>query len=103
VGNAWAGFGAAFGPVIILSLYWKRMTLAGAISGMLVGATTVLVWVYAPITINGESLGSHMYEIVPGFILCTLTILLVSRFTEEPKGMVIEQFDEMSRQINQEK
>jgi len=103
VGNAWAGFGAAFGPVIILSLYWKRMTLAGAISGMLVGATTVLVWIYAPITINGESLGSHMYEIVPGFILCTLTILLVSHFTEEPKGVVIEQFDEMSRQVNQAK
>ena len=103
VGNAWAGFGAAFGPVIILSLYWKRMTLAGAISGMLMGATTVLVWIYAPITINGGSLSSHMYEIVPGFILCTLTILLVSRFTAEPKGVVIEQFDEMSRQINQAK
>ena len=103
VGNAWAGFGAAFGPVIILSLYWKRMTLAGAISGMLVGATTVLIWIYGPITINGDSLSSHMYEIVPGFILCTLTILLVSRFTEEPKGVVIEQFDEMSRQINQAK
>jgi len=103
VGNAWAGFGAAFGPVIILSLYWKRMTLKGAISGILVGATTVLVWIYAPLTINGESLSSHMYEIVPGFILCTLTILLVSYFTEEPKGVVIEQFDEMSRQINQAK
>ena len=103
VGNAWAGFGAAFGPVIILSLYWKRMTLKGAISGMLVGATTVLVWIYAPFTINGESLSSHMYEIVPGFILCTLTILLVSYFTAEPKGVVIEQFDEMNRQINQVK
>jgi len=100
VGNAWAGFGAAFGPVIILSLYWKRMTLAGAISGMLVGATTVLVWIYVPITINGESLNSLMYEIVPGFILCTLTILLVSRFTAEPKGIVIEQFDEMTRHMN---
>lgn len=103
VGNAWAGFGAAFGPVIILSLYWKRMTLKGAISGILVGATTVLVWIYAPLTINGESLSSHMYEIVPGFILCTLTILLVSYFTEEPKGVVIEQFDEMNKQINQVK
>ncbi len=100
VGNAWAGFGAAFGPVIILSLYWKRMTLAGAISGMLVGAASVLIWIYAPITINGESLSSLMYEIVPGFILCTCTILLVSRFTAEPKGIVIEQFDEMARHMN---
>ncbi len=95
VGNAWAGFGAAFGPVIILSLYWKRMTLAGALSGMLVGAATVLFWIYAPITINGESLSALMYEIVPGFILCTLTILLVSRFTTPPAETVTKTFDEM--------
>ncbi len=99
VSNAWAGFGAAFGPVIILSLYWKRMTLAGALSGMLVGTTTVLVWIYAPITIDGQSLSSVMYEIVPGFILCTLTILLVSRYTAAPTGIVVTEFDEMERQI----
>ena len=100
VGNAWAGFGAAFGPVIILSLYWKRMTLAGAISGILVGAATVLFWIYAPITVNGESLGSLMYEIVPGFILCTLTILLVSRYTEPPEEAILAQFDEVERQFS---
>ena len=99
VGNAWAGFGAAFGPVIILSLYWKRMTLAGALSGMLVGAATVLFWIYAPITINGESLGSLMYEIVPGFILCTITILMVSRFTTPPAEAITEQFDAMQQLI----
>ncbi|GKT12278.1 MAG: solute:Na+ symporter, SSS family [Thiomicrorhabdus sp.] len=95
VSNAWAGFGAAFGPVIILSLYWKRMTLAGAFSGMLVGTATVLLWIYAPFTINGQSPSSIMYEIVPGFVLCTLTILLVSRFTKAPTGIVVKQFDEM--------
>ncbi len=100
VSNAWAGFGAAFGPVIILSLYWKRMTLAGAISGMTVGTTTVLFWINAPMTINGQSLSSVMYEIVPGFILCTLTILLVSRFSKAPSGIVAEQFDEMEKQIS---
>src|SRR3546814_19158992 len=48
VGNAWAGFGAAFGPLVILSLLWKRITAAGALSGMVAGGATVLLWVYLP-------------------------------------------------------
>jgi len=78
VSNAWAGFGAAFGPVVILSLYWQRMTKNGALAGILTGAITVLIWIYAPISIEGRSLSSYMYEIVPGFILSTLAIYLVS-------------------------
>ena len=49
VSNAWAGFGAAFGPVVLCSLYWSRMTRQGALAGMIVGAATVLFWVYAPV------------------------------------------------------
>jgi SSS family solute:Na+ symporter/sodium/proline symporter len=78
VSNAWAGFGAAFGPVVILSLYWQQMTKNGALAGILTGAITVLIWIYAPITIDGKSLSSFMYEIVPGFILSTLAIYIVS-------------------------
>ena len=63
------------------------------------GAATVLFWIYAPITVNGESLGSLMYEIVPGFILCTLTILLVSRYTKPPADAIVAQFDEVERQF----
>jgi len=81
VSNAWAGFGAAFGPVVILSLYWKDMNRNGALAGVLSGAFTVLIWIYAPITINGQTLSSLMYEIVPGFIVCTLAIIIVSRLT----------------------
>ena len=81
VSNAWAGFGAAFGPVVILSLHWKGMNRNGALAGVLAGAVTVLIWIYAPITVNGQSLSSLMYEIVPGFIACTLAVVFVSRAT----------------------
>ncbi len=81
VSNAWAGFGAAFGPVVILSLHWKGMNRNGALAGVLAGAITVLIWIYAPITINGQSLSSLMYEIVPGFIACTLAVVFVSKAT----------------------
>lgn len=93
VSNAWAGFGAAFGPLIILSLFWRRMTKAGAIAGMITGAVTVLVWLYAPITINGASLGSYLYEIVPGFILATSAVIIVSLATEAPGVDLTDTFD----------
>ncbi|NQY36697.1 MAG: sodium/proline symporter PutP [Alteromonadaceae bacterium] len=95
VSNAWAGFGAAFGPVVILSLYWKNMNRNGALAGMIVGAATVLVWIYAPIGIDGQSLSSVMYEIVPGFILCTLTILIVSQLTNGAESSTKEVFAQM--------
>lgn len=78
VSNAWAGFGAAFGPIIILSLYWKKLTRDGALAGMIVGAVTVLLWLYLPIEIGGKSLSSTLYEIVPGFILSTVAAVTVS-------------------------
>jgi len=78
VSNAWAGFGASFGPVILLSLFWKRMTRAGALAGILVGTSVVLFWVYAPITVGGSSLSSIIYEIVPAFLCATFAIVLVS-------------------------
>ncbi|WP_336407840.1 sodium/proline symporter PutP [Gallaecimonas kandeliae] len=97
VSNAWAGFGAAFGPVIIFSLFWKRMTLQGAMAGMLVGAATVLFWIYGPVTIDGKPLSSYLYEIVPGFILCSLAIWVVSLMTSEPSSSMQERFSEMER------
>jgi sodium/proline symporter len=82
VSNAWAGFGAAFGPITLLSLYWVGLTRIGAISGMMAGAATVLFWIYAPLTINGQSLSSIIYEIVPGFILGGVTAIVVSLMTQ---------------------
>lgn len=95
VSNAWAGFGAAFGPVIIGSLYWKKMTRNGALAGMITGAVTVLLWIYAPITIDGQSLSSLMYEIVPGFILCSLVIYVVSIMSPQNDTTILAKYDEM--------
>jgi len=95
VSNAWAGFGAAFGPVVIGSLYWKGMTRNGALAGIISGAVTVLIWIYAPITIDGQSLSAWMYEIVPGFIVCSLAIFVVSKASPQIEDHIGEKFDEM--------
>ena len=75
VSYAWAGFGAAFGPVVILSLVWQRMTRNGALAGMVAGALTVILW---------KQTGSAMYEIVPGFIVATLAIVVASLLDKAP-------------------
>jgi sodium/proline symporter len=89
VAYAWGGFGAAFGPVIILSLYWSRMNRNGALAGMVVGAITVLIW--------HELSGGlfDVYEILPGFILSTLAIVIVSLLTAGPADEVARQFETM--------
>ena len=95
VSNAWAGFGAAFGPVVIGCLYWKGMTRNGALAGIISGAVTVLIWIYAPITINGQSLSAWMYEIVPGFIVCSLAIYVFSKLSPKVEDSISTKFDEM--------
>ena len=79
VSNAWAGFGAAFGPLIILALTWKRMTGAGAVAGLITGAAVVVLWIF---TGAGEVTG--IYEIIPGFIAAWLAIWGVSLATGSP-------------------
>ncbi|MBF6177623.1 sodium/proline symporter PutP [Nocardia otitidiscaviarum] len=79
VAYAWAGFGAAFGPVILLSLYWPRMTAAGAMAGILGGAITVVVWRQVDALAD-----TGWYEIVPGWIVATAAALLCGRFIGSP-------------------
>ncbi|MBA3049341.1 MAG: sodium/proline symporter PutP [Alphaproteobacteria bacterium] len=93
VANAWAGFGAAFGPLVILSLTWKRMTRNGALAGIVVGAATVLVWIYAPVLADGGKLSSVIYEIVPGFVFSFLAIVLVSLMGKAPAASVTDTFE----------
>ncbi|MCK2041786.1 sodium/proline symporter PutP [Chromohalobacter sp. TMW 2.2308] len=82
VSNAWAGFGAAFGPLIILSLMWSRTNGAGAIAGMVVGAVTVMIWI--SLGWNASFMGgSGVYEIIPGFIASFIAILVVSNVTKD--------------------
>ncbi|WP_369362588.1 sodium/proline symporter PutP [Streptomyces sp. CG4] len=82
VGYAWAGFGAAFGPVVLLSLYWPRMTWAGAMAGIVSGAVTVLLWrVVKPL--HGP-FWSGIYEMIPGVLVATLAALIFGRFVGRP-------------------
>ncbi|GAA0312214.1 sodium/proline symporter PutP [Psychrobacter aestuarii] len=96
VSNAWAGFGAAFGPLVIFSLTWRRMNRNGAVAGMVVGALTVIIWIYGGFTLaDGTALNSWLFAIVPGFILSTIAIFAVSIMTGGPRAEVEQQFTEM--------
>lgn len=83
VSYAWAGFGSAFGPVVVLSLYWPRMTRNGALAGMVVGALTVIGW---------KQLGTGLYEMVPGVLLATVAIVLASVLDRVPSRPMREVF-----------
>ena len=89
VGYAWGGFGAAFGPLIILSLVWRGTTKYGALAGMIVGAITIFV-VKNYIKIEGE----YFYELLPGFILAFIAIIVVSLITTKPTDETLQKFDE---------
>ncbi|MDN5511967.1 sodium/proline symporter PutP [Acinetobacter sp.] len=96
VAYAWAGFGAAFGPLIILSLFWRRMTLNGALAGMLVGAIMVVLWK----NLFGDT---GVYEIIPGFICSMFAIVVVSLMGKAPSEEVTARFDEGQRLYNESK
>lgn len=94
VSFAWAGFGAAFGPIVILSLYWKKLTWQGAASGMVMGAVVAVLWNKA--FNNGDAswiVYTHLYEIVPGFLLCLLVAWLVSKATWRDDPQILEEFE----------
>ena len=96
VSYAWAGFGAAFGPVVIFSVLWKRITAYGALSGMIAGALTVVAWAE---WVKKPALAAHdtglltLYEIVPGFIACALVTVLVSLIDKVPSSAITERFE----------
>ncbi|TDK56142.1 sodium:proline symporter, partial [Bacillus salipaludis] len=90
VAYAWAGFGASFGPIILLSLFWKKMNNWGALFGMIVGAVTVIVW-------KNVGLGDTLYEIVPGFVLNFIVSVIVSLATHKKNDEIEKEFDESVR------
>lgn len=93
VSYAWGGFGAAFGPTLILALYWRRMNRWGALAGMLAGGLTVVVWKQ----LSGGIF--DLYELLPGFIVSFCVIIIVSRLTAAPGKQVTDRFDQMSREF----
>ncbi len=101
VSNAWAGFGAAFGPVVLCSLYWSRMTRQGALAGMTVGAATVLFWIYAPVSIGDKTLNDLLYAMVPGVVMATIAIVVGSLASEKPAAYLVAQFEQMQRELKE--
>lgn len=92
VGNAWAGFGAAFGPVILLSLFWPSITRTGALAGICSGALTVVLWITIPESWIGINLSDTLYEIIPGFAMALLSTVLVSKVTPLPNRYALSDF-----------
>ena len=86
VSYAWAGFGATFGPLVLLSLFWRNCTKEGAIAGIIGGGITVVVWH------NISALSGMIYEIVPGFIVCLILAVVVSLVTKKDEE-VLAAFD----------
>ncbi|GHU88321.1 sodium:proline symporter [Spirochaetia bacterium] len=91
VSYAWAGLGAAFGPLILFSLFWKRTTHAAAVAGMLTGGITVILWKNVIAKIGGFF---AVYELLPAFIISCLVIFVVSLLTEKPSAEIEKEFEE---------
>ena len=91
VAYAWAGFGAAFGPTLLFSLYWRRMNRLGALAGILTGGVTVVIWKQ----LSGGLF--DLYEIIPGFILSSIAIVVFSRLSREPAAGIIAEYAQVKK------
>ena len=91
VSNAWGIFGAAFGPAVLLSLFWKRFTYKGAVAGIIAGALTDMLWLWLPVS-DGAALTAvtGIYEIIPGFILGGIVAIVVTLIDKAPSKEVEE-------------
>ncbi len=93
VSFAWAGFGAAFGPLMLLALFWKRTNKYGALAGMISGGVMIFVWKFLVRPLGGVW---NIYELLPGFIVSLVFIVVVSLITPAPEGKIIEDFEKVS-------
>lgn len=93
VGHAWAGFGSAFGPVMVLSLLWKRTTTRGAIAGMVTGGLTVLLWIYLDHPLK------DVYAMIPGFGLSLIATIVFSLMGPPPSPKIQQEFDEVRQEM----
>ena len=94
VSFAWAGFGAAFGPVMILALFWKRMNRQGALAGMIAGGAMVFIWKYLIAPMGGAF---SIYELLPAFIVSLIAIVVVSLATAPPAQEIVEEFEAVGK------
>lgn len=100
VSFAWAGFGAAFGPLILLALFWRRTTLAGAVAGMVVGAFTCFVWKFV-LAADSNLVASYpvlgMYELAPGFLFSFIATVVFSLLSKKPSSEMLDEFDRVAK------
>ena len=96
VSDAWAGFGAAFGPVILLSLFWKRFNLSGAAAGMITGFLTIIVWDYIPFGEQTLAKSTGLYSLVLGFALALIVAVVVTLITKAPSKEVTDEFEKVN-------
>ena len=99
VSFAWAGFGAAFGPLVLLALFWRRTNLAGAVAGMVVGAVTCFVWKFVLSDYAGTYEIFGLYELAPGFLFAFVTTVVVSLVTKRPSAEMLAEFDSVRGQM----
>jgi len=92
VSFAWAGFGAAFGPVVLLALFWRRSNLQGAVAGMVAGAVSIFVWKFLIAPLGGIF---AVYELLPAFVIGMLVNVIVSLATKAPSDEILTEFDEV--------
>lgn len=101
VSNAWAGLGAAFGPIVLLSLFWKRTNFAGAVAGIVSGALTVIIWDYIPLITGPEGAhitlgaGTALYSLAIGFCVSVIAIIIGSLCTKAPSEEILKEFEDV--------
>lgn len=95
VSFAWAGFGSTFGPVVLLALFWKRTNLPGAICGMLSGGILAFVWKFYLSGFADSFAIFGLYELVPGFVVSFVTIVVVSLCTRKPSDEIVKEFEQV--------
>ena len=100
VSFAWGGFGAAFGPLILLALFWRRVNLAGAVSGMVVGTVTCFVWKFVLSGYAADYPIFGLYELAPGFVLSFAVTVVVSLLTARPSAEMLAEFDRVDAETD---
>ena len=96
VSDAWAGLGSAFGPAIVLALFWKRANMPGTVVGIITGGLTVLIWDYIPL-MGGKTLAvtTGIYSLLIGFILSLFVNVIVSLATKAPSAEIVAEFEKV--------
>jgi len=93
VSFAWAGFGATFGPTMLLALFWRRSNRKGAMAGLICGGVMIFVWKFGIARLGGAF---AIYELLPAFIIALIADIVVSLMTKEPSPLVTKKFDEVN-------